>query len=36
VTSERLRQLGIKVDVTAKKYTLDGLLDAVEEAENKK
>jgi uroporphyrinogen III methyltransferase/synthase len=35
VTSERLRELGVKVDVTAKEHTLDGLLDAVEEQENK-
>ena len=33
VTSERLRQLGVTVDVTAKEHTLDGLLDAIEEAE---
>jgi len=35
VTSERLRELGIKVNVTANEHTLDGLLDAVEEQENK-
>jgi uroporphyrinogen III methyltransferase/synthase len=35
VTSERLRELGIKVDVTAKEHTLDGLLDAIEEQESK-
>jgi uroporphyrinogen III methyltransferase/synthase len=35
VTSERLIELGVKVDVTAKEHTLDGLLDAVEEQENK-
>jgi len=35
VTSERLKELGVKVDVTAKVHTLDGLLDAVEEIENK-
>jgi len=35
VTSERLKELGVKVDVTSKEYTLDGLLDAVEEQENK-
>ena len=35
VTSERLKGLGVKVDVTAKEHTLDGLLDAVEEQENK-
>ena len=34
VTTERLRELGIKVDVTAKEHTLDGLLDAIEEREN--
>ena len=34
VTSKRLVELGIKVDVTAKEHTLDGLLDAVEEAED--
>ena len=34
VTSKRLIELGIKVDVTAKEHTLDGLLDAVEEAED--
>ena len=33
VTSERLKELGIAVDVTAKEHTLDGLLDAIEEAE---
>ena len=33
VTSERLTELGITVDVTAKEHTLDGLLDAIEEAE---
>ncbi|MGD2094224.1 MAG: uroporphyrinogen-III C-methyltransferase [Phycisphaerales bacterium] len=31
VTSERLRTLGIKVDVTAEDHTLEGLLDAIEE-----
>ena len=35
VTSERLKELGITADVTAKEHTLDGLLDAIEEAENK-
>jgi uroporphyrinogen III methyltransferase/synthase len=35
VTSKRLRELGIRIDVTAKEHTLDGLLDAVEEYENK-
>jgi uroporphyrinogen III methyltransferase/synthase len=34
VTSERLEELGVIVDVTAKEHTLDGLLDAIEEAEN--
>jgi len=34
VTSERLSQLNITVDVTANEHTLDGLLDAVEEQEN--
>jgi len=33
VTSQRLKELGVKVDVTAKEHTLEGLLDAVEEAE---
>lgn len=33
VTSERLNQLGIPIDVTAKKHTLDGLLDAIEKDE---
>ena len=33
VTSERLTELGITVDVTAKEHTLDGLLDAIEEVE---
>mgnify|MGYP001089986475 CR=1 FL=1 len=35
VTSERLTELGVKADATAKEHTLDGLLDAVEEHENK-
>lgn len=35
VTSERLKELGIKVDATAKVHTLDGLLDVIEEHENK-
>ncbi len=30
VTSERLRALGLRVDVTAADHTLDGLLDAIE------
>jgi len=33
VTSERLKQLGVTADVTAKEHTLDGLLDAIEECE---
>ena len=33
VTSERLKELGITVYVTAKEHTLDGLLDAIEDAE---
>ena len=33
VTSERLRQLNVPVDITAKEHTLDGLLDAIEENE---
>lgn len=33
VTSERLKQLGVKVDVTAAEHTIDGLLDAIEEME---
>jgi uroporphyrinogen III methyltransferase/synthase len=36
VTSERLKELGVTVDVTAKEHSLDGLLDAIKEAENKK
>jgi uroporphyrinogen III methyltransferase/synthase len=35
VTSERLREIGVKVSVTATEHTLDGLLDAIEEQENK-
>jgi uroporphyrinogen III methyltransferase/synthase len=31
VTSEQLKQLGIKVDVQATEHTIDGLLDAIEE-----
>jgi uroporphyrinogen III methyltransferase/synthase len=34
VTSERLGELGVKIDVTAKEHTLDGLLDAIEKAES--
>jgi len=33
VTSERLKELGVTIDVTAKEHTLDGLLDAIEDAE---
>ncbi|MBN2594239.1 MAG: uroporphyrinogen-III C-methyltransferase [Sedimentisphaerales bacterium] len=35
VTSERLKGLDVKVDVTAREHTLDGLLDSIEEQENK-
>jgi len=35
VTSERLKALGARVDVTAEEHTLDGLLGAVEEKEKK-
>jgi uroporphyrinogen III methyltransferase/synthase len=35
VTSKRLKELGIKEDVTAEEHTLDGLLDAIEEVEDK-
>jgi uroporphyrinogen III methyltransferase/synthase len=31
VTTERLKQLGVSVDVTATEHTVDGLLDAIEE-----
>ena len=31
VTSKRLKELGVGVDVTAKEHTLDGLLAAIEE-----
>jgi uroporphyrinogen III methyltransferase/synthase len=31
VTSERLKELGVAVDVTATEHTIDGLLDAIEE-----
>ena len=30
VTSEQLQQLGVRVDVTAAKHTIEGLLDAIE------
>ena len=33
VTSERLKELCVTVDVTAKEHTLDGLLDGIEEYE---
>jgi uroporphyrinogen III methyltransferase/synthase len=33
VTSERLKELGVVVDVTAEEHTLDGLLDVIEEYE---
>jgi uroporphyrinogen III methyltransferase/synthase len=36
VTSERLRQLGVAVHVTAKVHTFDGLLDAIRESEEPK
>jgi uroporphyrinogen III methyltransferase/synthase len=32
VTTEQLRQLGVKVDITAAKHTIDGLLDAMEQS----
>jgi len=35
ITSERLKELGVAVDVTATEHTLDGLLDAIEKQENK-
>ena len=31
VTSERLRTLGLRVDITAAEHTLDGLIDAIEQ-----
>jgi len=31
VTSERLKTLGVRIDVTAEDHTLDGLLDAIEQ-----
>ncbi|NLZ07832.1 MAG: uroporphyrinogen-III C-methyltransferase [Phycisphaerae bacterium] len=33
VTSEQLKKLGVRVDLTAAEYTTDGLLDAIEAAE---
>ncbi|UCC99502.1 MAG: uroporphyrinogen-III C-methyltransferase [Phycisphaerales bacterium] len=35
VTSERLKQLGIRADVTAKQHTIDGLLNAIEHMETR-
>ena len=35
VTSERLKQHGVKADVTAGEHTIDGLLDAIEETEKR-
>jgi uroporphyrinogen III methyltransferase/synthase len=35
VTSARLKQLGVKVDVTAQEHTLDGLLNAIEKVEKR-
>jgi len=32
VTSQQLRALGVRVDLTAQRHTIDGLLDAIEEA----
>ncbi len=32
VTSERLKELGIRIDVTAAEHTIDGLLNAIEES----
>ncbi|MGD8501702.1 MAG: uroporphyrinogen-III synthase, partial [Phycisphaerales bacterium] len=34
VTSERLKELGVTVDVTAAEYTIDGLLDTIEKEES--
>ena len=31
VTSERLKTLGVRIDVTSTDHTLDGLLDAIEQ-----
>jgi uroporphyrinogen-III synthase len=31
VTSERLKILGVSVDITAVEHTLDGLIDAIEQ-----
>jgi len=36
VTAERLKELGVAVNVTATEHTVDGLLDAIEESERKK
>jgi uroporphyrinogen III methyltransferase/synthase len=35
ITSERLKQLGIQADVTAKEHTIDGLLNAIEHMEER-
>ena len=35
VTSARLKQLGVKVDVTAQEHTFDGLLNAIEQMETR-
>jgi len=34
VTSERLKTLGVRIDVTAEDHTLDGLVDAIEQTYN--
>ncbi|MHC4121147.1 MAG: uroporphyrinogen-III C-methyltransferase [Planctomycetota bacterium] len=34
VTSGRLKELGVKVDVTATEHTIDGLLDSIEQKES--
>jgi uroporphyrinogen III methyltransferase/synthase len=36
VTSEQLKDLGVKVDITATEHTIDGLLAAIEESEKPK
>ena len=36
VTSEQLKNLGVKVDITATEHTIDGLLTAIEESEKPK
>ncbi len=35
VTSGRLKELGVKVDVTAAEHTIDGLLDSIEQEEQR-